>query len=65
MPGLSRTIAESRVADRARERTQSDLRAQQLVYRVRMLPEQLERARSRVAMLEKEAADLGMRDLLA
>jgi len=65
MPGLSRSIAESRAAEKRRERTQADLREQQMVYRIRMLPEQIERARNRVAMLEKEAAELGMRDLLA
>ena len=36
-----------------------------LVYRVRILPEQLERARRRVQHLEAEAASLGLYDLLA
>lgn len=35
-----------------------------LAYRVRILPEQLDLARRRVAMLEKEAARLGLTDLL-
>lgn len=35
-----------------------------LSYRVRMLPEQLERARRRVAALENEARRYGMTDLL-
>lgn len=33
----------------------------QLANRVRLLPQQLDRARRRVAMLEAEAARLGMR----
>lgn len=36
-----------------------------LVYRVRILPQQLERARKRVAHLEAEAVRLGLRDLVA
>lgn len=35
-----------------------------LYYRARILPEQLERARRRVQMLEREAARYGMLDLL-
>lgn len=35
-----------------------------LAYRVRMLPQQLERARLRVEHLEAEAARLGLYDLL-
>lgn len=35
-----------------------------LAYRVRILPEQLERARRRVAALEREARELRMHDLL-
>lgn len=36
----------------------------QLAYRIRVLPGQLERARQRLMMLEREAARLGMHDLL-
>jgi hypothetical protein len=36
----------------------------QLVYRIRILPEQLERARRRYKQLVWEAAELGMNDLL-
>lgn len=36
----------------------------QLAYRVRILPEQLERARARYKALVFEAAELGMVDLL-
>lgn len=36
-----------------------------LDYRVRILPEQLDRARRRLKQLEAEAMDLGMTDLLA
>lgn len=36
----------------------------QLAYRVRILPEQLERARARYKALVWEAAELGMNDLL-
>ena len=36
----------------------------QLAYRVRILPEQLARARARVRGLEAEAQRLGMHDLL-
>lgn len=35
-----------------------------LVYRVRILPEQLERARNRYIMLCREAQRLGLKDLL-
>jgi len=35
-----------------------------LYYRVKFLPEQLERARARVRQLESEAAELGFHDLL-
>ena len=35
-----------------------------LMYRVRQLPEQLERARHRVRQLEEEARRLGFHDLL-
>lgn len=35
-----------------------------IAYRVKLLPEQLERARKRVLHLEREAERLGMRDLL-
>lgn len=42
----------------------SDLQSRQLYYRVRMLPEQLMRARARVRQLELEADRLGLRDLL-
>lgn len=35
-----------------------------LAYRVRILPKQLEAARRKVAALEREAARLGMLDLL-
>jgi len=34
------------------------------VYRLRRLPEQLERARLRVAQLEREAARLGLKHLI-
>lgn len=60
MPGLSRDKASDYSA-----RRQDDLRLQQLAYRIHRLPEQLERARNRVAKLEKEAVDLGIKDLLA
>lgn len=35
-----------------------------LAYRIRILPEQLERARKRVKQLENEARRLGFHDLL-
>lgn len=35
-----------------------------ILYRKYRLPEQLDRARRRVAMLEREAISLGMRDLV-
>jgi hypothetical protein len=35
-----------------------------LVYRIRQLPQQLERARHRVRQLEEEARQLGFYDLL-
>jgi hypothetical protein len=35
-----------------------------IAYRIRMLPEQLERARLRVAQLEREAISLNMEDLV-
>jgi len=53
--------AASREVALLRRRRQTDY----VFYRVKMLPEQLERARRRVAMLEREALELGMRDLLA
>jgi hypothetical protein len=37
----------------------------QLVYRIRILPEQLERARKRYRDLVFEAVELGMHDLLS
>ncbi len=40
------------------------MNSRQTAYRVRMLPEQLARARARVLMLEREAARLGFHDLL-
>lgn len=53
-----------RVATENRERVWRDIESARTAYRIRILPEQLERARARVAMLEKEAAALGMNDLL-
>jgi hypothetical protein len=35
-----------------------------IAYRLKLLPEQLDRARRRVLHLEREAARLGMKDLL-
>lgn len=35
-----------------------------LAYRVKVLPEQIERARRRLEMLENEARTLGMHDLI-
>lgn len=52
-------------AEREVAMTKRRQRTEYVLYRVRMLPEQLERARRRVAMLEREAAELGMKDLLA
>lgn len=42
----------------------SDPSEKRFEYRVRVLPGQLEAARRRVAMLEREAARLGLRDLV-
>ncbi|MCC7097307.1 MAG: hypothetical protein IT472_09020 [Thermomonas sp.] len=41
------------------------MNSRQLTYRIRMLPEQLARARARVLMLEHEAERLGFHDLLS
>ena len=38
--------------------------AKYMAYRIKLLPEQLDRARRRVLHLEREAARLGMKDLL-
>jgi len=38
--------------------------ADYVAYRIRMLPEQLDRARRRVAQLEREAISLHMEDLV-
>lgn len=38
--------------------------SEQIAYRIRMLPEQLDRARRRVAHLEAEARRMGMTELL-
>lgn len=46
------------------ELTREQQEQQFMAYRIRMLPEQLDRARRRVAQLEREAARLGMNDLL-
>lgn len=40
--------------------TADDIRVNRIVYRQRILPEQLVRARARVAQLEKEAVSLGI-----
>lgn len=49
---------------RPRPQRSRDEQIRQLYYRIRMLPEQLERARLRVRNLEDEARRLGMEDLL-
>lgn len=58
---ICRTCQKSRAKAEWAE-TPPDVR--HLQYRVRILPVQLERARHRVAMLEAEAARLGLKDLL-
>lgn len=50
---------------RCRQCRKARLIADPLAYRVRILPGQLERARMRVVHLEREAARLGLNDLLA
>jgi hypothetical protein len=40
-------------------------RIDRILYRQRVLPEQLERARTRLAHLEREAASYGMLELLS
>lgn len=42
----------------------NDKEARYLAYRVKLLPEQLERARRRYEMLANEARRLGMEDLI-
>lgn len=46
------------------ELTREQQEQQWLAYRIRILPEQLEAARRKVAALEREAERLGMFDLL-
>lgn len=43
-----------------RPATADDIRVSQIMYRQRILPSQLVRARARVAQLEKEAVSLGI-----
>lgn len=45
-------------------KTRQDKEEQYLAYRIRILPEQLDRARRRLRQLETEARRLGMADLL-
>lgn len=52
------------MATRRVENSRDAERSRQLYYRIRLLPEQLERARLRVRNLEDEARRLGMEDIL-
>jgi hypothetical protein len=66
--GSSRADAERILQERAPplpKRKRQHYNAEQwLEYRVRCLPEQLQRARARVAQLEAEARAMGFTDLL-
>lgn len=53
-------VASRRIEDMSRE----EKAARYMAYRIKMLPEQLERARLRVLHLEREAERLGLLDLL-
>ena len=48
----------------AEEERRERRRMDRLYYRIRTFPQRLERVRTRMAILEREAAELGMTDLL-
>ena len=48
----------------AEEERRERRRMDRLYYRIRTFPKRLERVRTRMAILEREAAELGMTDLL-
>ena len=60
------TLAEirDRIDAQQAKRERDALRAKRIQYRQRILPSQLTLARAKLAMLEREAAELGMTELL-